>query len=178
MTDADVDGSHIRTLLLIFFFRYMASLIDEGHLYISQPPFYRLANKNQVHYAYNDAEKDMLLKSLGVRPDKISLSRYKDLGEMNPQQLWEMTMNPVNRTLLLVTVDDAAEADRTFDMLIGDDVAPRKRFIQTQTKAVRNLDILKIKAPFSQRKLGFFEGWFSAAWASVIWPSSTPKKSG
>jgi len=141
MTDADVDGSHIRTLLLTFFFRYMPTLIDEGHLYIAQPPLYRLAYKNQVHYAYNDAEKDKLLKSLGVSPDKVSLSRYKGLGEMNPVQLWETTMNPVNRTLLLVTVDDAAEADRTFDMLMGDAVDPRKRFIQTHAKAVRNLDI-------------------------------------
>ena len=141
MTDADVDGSHIRTLLLTFFFRYMPSLIDEGHLYIAQPPLYRLAYKNQVHYAYNDADKDKLLKSLGVSPDKVSLSRYKGLGEMNPTQLWDTTMNPVNRTLLLVTVDDAAEADRTFDMLMGDAVDPRKRFIQTHAKAVRNLDI-------------------------------------
>jgi len=141
MTDADVDGSHIRTLLLTFFFRYMPSLIDEGHLYIAQPPLYRLAYKNQVHYAYNDAEKEKLIKSLGASPDKVSLSRYKGLGEMNPTQLWETTMNPVNRTLLLVTVDDAAEADRTFDMLMGDAVDPRKRFIQTHAKAVRNLDI-------------------------------------
>ncbi len=141
MTDADVDGSHIRTLLLTFFFRYMPTLIDEGHLYIAQPPLFRLAYKNQVHYAYNDADKDKLLKSLGVSADKVSLSRYKGLGEMNPVQLWETTMNPVNRTLLQVTVDDAAEADRTFDMLMGDAVDPRKRFIQTHAKAVRNLDI-------------------------------------
>ena len=141
MTDADVDGSHIRTLLLTFFFRYMPTLIDDGHLYIAQPPLYRLAYKNQVHYAYNDADKDKLLKSLGVSADKVSLSRYKGLGEMNPTQLWDTTMNPVNRTLLLVTVDDAAEADRTFDMLMGDAVDPRKRFILTHAKAVRNLDI-------------------------------------
>jgi DNA gyrase subunit B len=141
MTDADVDGSHIRTLLLTFFFRYMSTLIDEGHLYIAQPPLYRLAYKNQVHYAYNEADKDKLLKSMGVSQDKVSLSRYKGLGEMNPQQLWDTTMNPVNRTLLLVTVDDAAEADRTFDMLMGNAVDPRKRFIQTHAKAVRNLDI-------------------------------------
>jgi DNA gyrase subunit B len=141
MTDADVDGSHIRTLLLTFFFRYMPDLIDEGHLFIAQPPLYRLAYKNQVHYAYNDGDKDKLLKSLGASPDKISMSRYKGLGEMNPTQLWETTMNPVNRTLLLVTVDDAAEADRTFDMLMGDAVDPRKRFIQTHARAVRNLDI-------------------------------------
>jgi DNA gyrase subunit B len=141
MTDADVDGSHIRTLLLTFFFRYMPTLIDDGHLYIAQPPLYRLAYKNQVHYAYNDADKDKLLKSLGVSPDKVSLNRYKGLGEMNPEQLWETTMNPEKRTLLLVGVDDAAEADRTFDMLMGDAVDPRKRFIQTHAKAVRNLDI-------------------------------------
>ncbi len=141
MTDADVDGSHIRTLLLTFFFRYMPTLIDDGHLYIAQPPLYRLAYKTQVHYAYNDADKDKLLKSLGVSPDKVSLSRYKGLGEMNPVQLWDTTMNPANRTLLQVTVDDAAEADRTFDMLMGDAVDPRKRFIQTHAKAVRNLDI-------------------------------------
>jgi DNA gyrase subunit B len=141
MTDADVDGSHIRTLLLTFFFRYMPTLIDEGHLYIAQPPLYRVAHKNQVHYAYTDADKDKLLKSLGVSADKASISRYKGLGEMNPSQLWDTTMNPVNRTLLLVTVDDAAEADRTFDMLMGDAVDPRKRFIQTHAKSVRNLDI-------------------------------------
>jgi len=141
MTDADVDGSHIRTLLLTFFFRYMPTLIDDGHLFIAQPPLYRLAYKNQVHYAYADADKDKLLKSMGVSVDKISLQRYKGLGEMNPTQLWETTMNPVNRTLLQVTVEDAAEADRTFDMLMGDAVDPRKRFITTHSKSVRNLDI-------------------------------------
>jgi DNA gyrase subunit B len=141
MTDADVDGSHIRTLLLTFFFRYMPTLIEEGHLYIAQPPLYRLAYKNQVQYAYNDADKDKILKSLGASPDKVSLSRYKGLGEMNPQQLWDTTMNPDNRTLLQVMVDDAAEADRTFDMLMGDAVDPRKKFIQTHARAVRNLDI-------------------------------------
>jgi DNA gyrase subunit B len=141
MTDADVDGSHIRTLLLTFFFRYMPTLIDEEHLFIAQPPLYRLAYKNNVQYAYNDADKDKLLKSLGVSAEKVSMSRYKGLGEMNPTQLWETTMNPDHRTLLQVTVDDAAEADRTFDMLMGDAVDPRKRFIQTHAKAVRNLDI-------------------------------------
>jgi DNA gyrase subunit B len=140
MTDADVDGSHIRTLLLTFFFRYMPTLIDGGHLFIAQPPLYRMAYKNQVKYVYSDKEKDKALKELGGG-DKVGIQRYKGLGEMNPVQLWETTMNPQNRTLLLVTVDDAAEADRTFDMLMGDEVAPRKKFIQTHAKTVRNLDI-------------------------------------
>jgi DNA gyrase subunit B len=138
MTDADVDGSHIRTLLLTFFFRYMPKLIEDGHLYIAQPPLYRVAYKNQVKYVYSDKEKDKVVKELG---EKASLQRYKGLGEMNPSQLWETTMNPENRTLLLVTVDDAAESDRTFDMLMGDAVDPRRKFIQTHAKAVRNLDI-------------------------------------
>ena len=138
MTDADVDGSHIRTLLLTFFFRYMAKLIEEGHLYIAQPPLYRVAYKNQIKYAYTDKEKDKIVKEVG---EKASLQRYKGLGEMNPTQLWETTMNPENRTLLVVTVEDAAESDRTFDMLMGDAVDPRRKFIQTHAKAVRNLDI-------------------------------------
>jgi len=139
MTDADVDGSHIRTLLLTFFFRYMPQLIDDGHLYIAQPPLYRVAYKNQVKYAYSDKEKDKFVKEIGN--DKVGVQRYKGLGEMNPEQLWETTMNPTNRTLLLVAVEDAAEADRTFDMLMGDAVDPRKKFIQTHAKSVRNLDI-------------------------------------
>lgn len=139
MTDADVDGSHIRTLLLTFFFRYMPQLIDDGHMYIAQPPLYRIAYKNQVKYAYSDKEKDKFVKEVGS--DKVGIQRYKGLGEMNPEQLWETTMNPTNRTLLLVTVEDAAEADRTFDMLMGDAVDPRKKFIQTHAKSVRNLDI-------------------------------------
>ena len=138
MTDADVDGSHIRTLLLTFFFRYMSKLIEDGHLYIAQPPLYRIAYKNQVKYAYTDKDKDKILKEIG---DKATMQRYKGLGEMNPVQLWETTMNPENRTLLIVTVDDAAESDRTFDMLMGDAVDPRRKFIQTHAKAVRNLDI-------------------------------------
>lgn len=139
MTDADVDGSHIRTLLLTFFFRYMQELIDDGHLYIAQPPLYRIAYKNQVRFAYTDADKERVLKELGS--EKATLQRYKGLGEMNPPQLWETTMNPSNRTLLLVTIEDAAEADRTFDMLMGKAVPPRKRFIQTHARDVRNLDI-------------------------------------
>jgi DNA gyrase subunit B len=141
MTDADVDGSHIRTLLLTFFFRYTQSLIEEGHLYIAQPPLYRIAHRDKVRYAYNDAEKDRVLSELGSVAEKAVISRYKGLGEMNPQQLWETTMDPARRTLLLVTIEDAAEADRTFDMLMGSAVPPRKRFIHTHAREVRNLDI-------------------------------------
>jgi len=139
MTDADVDGSHIRTLLLTFFFRYMQPLIEEGHLYIAQPPLYRIVYKNDVNYAYTEKEKDQVIKQLGN--GKVNLSRFKGLGEMNPEQLWETTMDPDNRTLLLVTIEDAAEADRTFDMLMGSAVPPRRRFIQTHAHEVRNLDV-------------------------------------
>ena len=139
MTDADVDGSHIRTLLLTFFFRYMQPLIESGHLFIAQPPLYKLAHRKQVRYAYTEAEKDQVIKELSGR--KVTLSRYKGLGEMTPIQLWDTTMDPDNRTLLLVTIEDAAEADRTFNMLMGAAVPPRRRFIQTHAKEVRNLDI-------------------------------------
>ena len=141
MTDADVDGSHIRTLLLTFYFRYMLPLIEAGHLYIAQPPLYRIAHKNQVRYAYNEADKERILESLGTIENKAVISRYKGLGEMNPQQLWETTMDPARRTLLQVTIEDAAEVDRTFDMLMGSAVPPRRRFIQTHAREVRNLDI-------------------------------------
>ncbi|RMF41627.1 MAG: DNA topoisomerase (ATP-hydrolyzing) subunit B, partial [Anaerolineae bacterium] len=111
MTDADVDGSHIRTLLLTFFFRYMQPLIDQGHLFIAQPPLYRIEYQKKVHYAYTEAQKDEIIRSLGIPVEKVKLQRYKGLGEMNPQQLWETTMDPDNRTLLQVTIEDAAEAD-------------------------------------------------------------------
>jgi len=140
MTDADVDGSHIRTLLLTFFFRYMTPLIEQGHLYIAQPPLYRIAYKKQVRYAYTEAERERILKEIG-NGAKIHLQRYKGLGEMNPQQLWETTMDPQTRTLLQVTIDDAAEADRVFSMLMGSEVPPRRRFIQTHASEVRNLDV-------------------------------------
>ena len=139
MTDADVDGSHIRTLLLTFFFRYMQPLIEEGHLYIAQPPLYRIVHRNDINYAYTEKEKDQVIRQLGN--GKVNLSRFKGLGEMNPQQLWETTMDPDSRTLLLVTIEDAAEADRTFDMLMGSAVPPRRRFIQTHAHEVRNLDV-------------------------------------
>ncbi len=140
MTDADVDGAHIRTLLLTFFFRYMQPLIDEGHLYIAQPPLYKIGYRSQIAYAYSDAEMERLVTKMGGK-NKVSLSRYKGLGEMNPEQLWETTMNPENRTLLQVDIEDAGEADQTFDMLMGSLVPPRRRFIQTHAKEVRNLDV-------------------------------------
>lgn len=139
MTDADVDGSHIRTLLLTFFFRYMPQLIELGHLYIAQPPLYAVKQGKEIHYTYTEAQQATLLKTLEGK--KISIQRYKGLGEMNAQQLWETTMDPVERTLLQVTVEDALVADRTFDMLMGIEVAPRKRFIMTHSSEVRNLDV-------------------------------------
>jgi len=139
MTDADVDGAHIRTLLLTFFFRYMLQLIEDGHLYIAQPPLYLVHSGKKRTYAYTEEEKDRLIGRLDGQ--KVTVQRYKGLGEMNPEQLWETTMNPENRILLQVTIEDAAEADRTFDMLMGDEVPPRRRFIQTHAKAVRNLDV-------------------------------------
>ena len=141
MTDADVDGAHIRTLLLTFFFRYMQPLIETGHLYIAQPPLYRLSHKNKKIYVYSEKEKLELFKELGLTPEKAQLQRYKGLGEMNPIQLWDTTMDPETRTLLQVTIEDAAAADRTFDMLMGSSVPPRKRFIITHANEVRNLDI-------------------------------------
>ena len=139
MTDADVDGSHIRTLLLTFFFRYMEPLIANGHLYIAQPPLYLLKAGKEEYYVYTDDEKDRVMKRLTGK--KVVIQRYKGLGEMNAEQLWDTTMNPEKRTLLQVTIEDAAAADRTFDMLMGSAVPPRKRFIQTHAKQVRNLDV-------------------------------------
>jgi DNA gyrase subunit B len=146
MTDADVDGSHIRTLLLTFFFRHMQPLIQEGHLYIAQPPIYRLKNGKDIQYVYSEAglsEGQLLAKALQPykNPERINVQRYKGLGEMNADQLWDTTMNPEGRTLLKVTIEDAAEADQVFDMLMGSAVPPRRRFIQTHAKRVRNLDI-------------------------------------
>ena len=139
MSDADVDGAHIRTLLLTFFFRYMGGLVEHGHLYIAQPPLYKVKAGKTEQYVFDDKELDAFKKK--NKSDKFDLQRYKGLGEMNPEQLWETTMNPANRTILQVSVEDAAEADRTFEMLMGSDVAPRKRFIQTHAKSVKNLDV-------------------------------------
>ncbi len=143
MTDADVDGSHIRTLLLTFFFRYMQPLIEEGHLFIAQPPLFRVEAKGKggkERYVYSENERDKAVKEFGGS-EKVGIQRYKGLGEMNPVQLWDTTMDPQSRTLLQVTIEDAAEADRTFDMLMGSAVPPRKRFIQTHAKDVKNLDV-------------------------------------
>lgn len=141
MTDADVDGAHIRTLLLTFFFRYMTPLIQSGFLYIAQPPLYRVDYRKQFRYAYSEQQRESIITEWGGDANKLSVQRYKGLGEMNPEQLWETTMDPATRTLLQVTVEDAAEADRVFDMLMGSSVPPRRRFILTHAKNVRNLDI-------------------------------------
>jgi DNA gyrase subunit B len=138
MTDADVDGSHIRTLLLTFFFRYMPQVITGKYLYIAQPPLYKITRGKEISYAYTDEQKNRKLAQMTGKPE---VARYKGLGEMNPEQLWETTMNPQNRMLLRVEIEDAVEADKIFDVLMGNDVDPRKRFIQTHAKTVRNLDI-------------------------------------
>jgi len=144
MTDADVDGAHIRTLLLTFFFRQMPQLIEAGYIYIAQPPLYRLSYKNDVLYAYSDAERDEALKRLrnGNGADvKIGIQRYKGLGEMNPDQLWGTTMDPQTRTILRVTMEDAVEAQKLFDELMGDAVEPRRQFIEANATYVSHLDI-------------------------------------
>ncbi|HXO59366.1 MAG TPA: DNA topoisomerase (ATP-hydrolyzing) subunit B [Candidatus Acidoferrum sp.] len=138
MTDADVDGSHIRTLLLTFFFRYMPQVIVGRYLYIAQPPLYKITRGKQISYAYTDEQKNRKLSQMEGKPE---VARYKGLGEMNPEQLWDTTMNPQNRMLLRVEIEDAVEADKIFDVLMGTEVDPRKRFIQTHAKTVRNLDI-------------------------------------
>ena len=138
MTDADVDGSHIRVLLLTFFYRYLRPVIEEGYVYIAMPPLYKVQKGNAVRYAYSDAELEEYKKELG---DKLNIQRYKGLGEMNPEQLWETTMDPEHRTLIKVTVDDAIEADAALSMLMGDEVEPRKNFIIENAQFVKNLDI-------------------------------------
>jgi DNA gyrase subunit B len=139
MTDADIDGAHIRTLILTFLFRQMKELIERGNVYIAQPPLYRIFKSKKEHYAYSDEERDRIMTQFGK--DGASVQRYKGLGEMNPDQLWKTTMDPETRTLLLVTLDDAADADKLFSTLMGDAVEPRRIFIQENAKYVRNLDI-------------------------------------
>jgi DNA gyrase subunit B len=141
MTDADVDGAHIRTLLLTFFFRHMVELINQGHLYIAQPPLYRIHAGKEEHWLYSDQEKDDMLATMKGGGKKTEVQRYKGLGEMSAEQLWETTMNPTTRTLLQVNVEDAAKADGIFSMLMGDEVLPRKNFIQAHATSVKNLDI-------------------------------------
>jgi DNA gyrase subunit B len=158
MTDADVDGSHIRTLLLTFFYRHMKELIVEGNVYIAQPPLYKIKKGKQDFYAFDDKERDEVLKRLKVNGKEVVeeteedengelkvkgvvISRYKGLGEMNPMQLWDTTMNPETRTVLQVTLENAAAADKIFETLMGDDVEPRREFIEKNAKYVRNLDV-------------------------------------
>jgi DNA gyrase subunit B len=175
MADADVDGSHIRTLLLTFFYRYYEALVRGGNIYIAQPPLYRLAKGKDIRYVYTDAEKERVLDEMKKLADAkagakkaqkaelatevgeeavaeeapegsetvggVAIQRYKGLGEMNPEQLWETTMNPDHRCMLQVTIEDAEAADELFDILMGSEVEPRRRFIQTHAKTVKNLDI-------------------------------------
>ena len=140
MTDADVDGAHIRTLLLTFMFRYMKPLIENGYVYIAQPPLFKIHRGKKEVYAYNEKELPAILQEFG-EGNKLGIQRYKGLGEMNPEQLWETTMNPDTRTLLRVTVEDFSGADDTFSMLMGDKVEPRREFIHNNAQYVKNLDI-------------------------------------
>ena len=141
MTDADVDGAHIRTLLLTFFYRYMRDLIDGGHVYIAQPPLYKISKNKKEAYAYSDEELENILEEFGGKDNSTSIQRYKGLGEMNAEQLWDTTMDPEKRILLKATVEDAMEADEIFTILMGDKVEPRREFIQQNAKLVSNLDI-------------------------------------
>jgi len=141
MTDADVDGAHIRTLLLTFFFRQMPELIDAGMVYIAQPPLFRVGKGKEEYYAYDLAERDAIAARLGEGKANLMVQRYKGLGEMNPDQLWKTTMNPETRTILKVTMDDAFQANEIFQTLMGDEVEPRRVFIETNAKFVSNLDI-------------------------------------
>ena len=139
MTDADVDGAHIRTLLLTFFFRYMKPLIENGHIFIAQPPLYKIKKGKKEQYAYTDRELDKVLDEIGRI--NYTLQRYKGLGEMDPEQLWDTTMNPETRTMLRVNIEDAAAADDIFTILMGDKVKPRREFIEDNALFVKNLDV-------------------------------------
>ena len=142
MADADVDGSHIRTLLLTFFFRFMRELIEDGHIYIAQPPLFKVYRGKQVRYAFSDEERDAYIRELaGENNLKVDVQRYKGLGEMDPEQLWETTMDPERRTMIKITMDDAIKADETFTILMGDKVGPRREFIETNAEYVKDLDV-------------------------------------
>ena len=138
MADADVDGSHIRTLLLTFFFRYMRPLVEQGHIYLAQPPLYRITKGKKHRYAFSDDQRDAIMAELG---SNYEIQRYKGLGEMDSDQLWETTMDPATRTMRRVEVDDAATADEVFTILMGDKVEPRREFIEQNARYVKNLDI-------------------------------------
>jgi DNA gyrase subunit B len=138
MADADVDGAHIRTLLLTFFFRFMRPLVENGNIYIAQPPLYKIEKGKTVRYAYNDSQLNEITAELG---QGVKIQRYKGLGEMNPSQLWETTMNPATRTILKVELEDAVAADEIFTILMGDKVEPRREFIEENARYVSNLDI-------------------------------------
>jgi DNA gyrase subunit B len=143
MSDADVDGAHIRTLMLTFFYRFMPQLIEQGHVYIAQPPLYRVEKgKKEVYYAYSDQELEQIKEKVGIRDDdkSVEIQRYKGLGEMDASQLWETTMDPANRILLQVQMEDAAAADKIFTILMGDKVEPRREFIETHAKYATNID--------------------------------------
>ena len=139
MADADVDGSHIRILLLTFFFRHMPKLIEDGHIFLAQPPLYKVVKGKTQRYAFSDEQRDEIIAELGE--GKIDVERYKGLGEMDPEQLWETTMDPEVRTLLKVEMQDAIECDRIFSMLMGDEVEPRRIFIEENAKFAENLDV-------------------------------------
>ena len=141
MADADVDGSHIRTLLLTFFYRYMTDIIKGGYVYLAMPPLYKISWDKKIQYAYDDAEKEKIMKTIDRDPEKINIQRYKGLGEMNPEQLWETTMNPETRMMMRVTLNDAVEADRTLTTLMGEQVEPRRKFIEENAVYVSNLDV-------------------------------------
>ena len=141
MTDADVDGAHIRTLLLTFFFRYMNELVQKGNVYIAQPPLYKIKNGKNEWYVFDDAQKEEIINSIEGPKDKIGFQRFKGLGEINPEQLWETKMDPEKRTILQVTMENAIEADQIFTTLMGDEVEPRRKFIEENAQYVRNLDI-------------------------------------
>ena len=139
MADADVDGSHIQILLLTFFFRHMKELIEDGHVYLAMPPLYKVFKGKNERYAFSDEERDAIIEELGG--ERVEAERYKGLGEMDPEQLWETTMDPTKRTLKLVTIEDAMLCDEVFSLLMGDQVEPRREFIEANAKYVSNLDI-------------------------------------